>query len=74
MRDCECLETCLFFNDKMAEMPAMADMYKRNYCRGDSSNCARYTVFKALGRGSVPMDLYPNQQDLAENLVLAGAV
>ena len=46
MSDCECLATCPFFNDKMAEMPAMAEMYKRNYCRGDSCTCARHMVFR----------------------------
>ena len=31
------------------------------YCKGDNSGCARYMVFKALGREEVPLDLYPNQ-------------
>ena len=73
MNDCECLATCPFFNDKMAQMPAMADMYKRNYCRGDSASCARHMVFEAFGPGTVPANLYPNQQEQAAELVANAA-
>lgn len=66
MFDCECLPKCPFFHDKMSAMPVMADLYKKNYCQGDNSTCARYEVFRALGPGSVPGDLYPNQMDRAK--------
>lgn len=69
MPNCELSETCIFFNDKMADMPAMADIYKQRYCRDDSSQCARYVVFKALGRPAVPADLYPNDADRALALI-----
>lgn len=72
MIDCECLPNCPFFHDKMANMPTMASMYKRNYCQGDNSSCARYEVFTRMGSGSVPSDLFPNDSQratefLAEN-------
>ena len=54
MAACECLEGCIFFNDKMAEMPSMADLLKDRYCRGEYASCARYRVFKAIGRENVP--------------------
>ncbi len=69
MSDCECLATCAFFNDKMGDMPAMADMYKRNYCQGDSTNCARHMVFEQVGPGTVPINLFPNQQEAARQLI-----
>jgi hypothetical protein len=72
MADCVCLATCIFFNDKMAHMPGLADLYKRNYCRGDNSQCARYRVYKAKGRDKVPADLFPTETDRAET-ILAGA-
>jgi hypothetical protein len=72
MAECECLERCLFFNDKMADMPSTTEMYKRKYCRGDSLGCARHIVFAALGRGRVPADLYPHEVAQAEQLVAAG--
>ncbi len=69
MADCEMLAKCLFFNDKMANMPAMAEMMKKKYCRGDNSKCARYMVCTRLGREKVPPDLNPSQLDRAEALL-----
>jgi hypothetical protein len=69
MADCEMLAKCIFFNDKMANMPAMAEMLKKKYCRGDNSACARYVVCKSLGREKVPGDLTPSQLDRAQKLM-----
>jgi hypothetical protein len=69
MADCELLAGCIFFNDKMPTMPTMTAMFKKNFCKGDSSNCARYMVFKALGRPSVPPDMFPNMTDRARALI-----
>ena len=69
MADCECLKTCPFFNDQMANMPAVADLMKRRYCHTDSSGCARYQVFSRLGRENVPADLFPNQEDYARRIL-----
>ena len=69
MVDCECLQGCPFFNDKMADKPALAEIYKKQYCLGDSTNCARHHVFLALGKPKVPADLYPNQMKRAERIV-----
>lgn len=65
MTDCACLEKCPFFNDQMADMPAIAELQKSRYCLGDWSSCARHMVFEKLGRESVPSDLFPTQQDRA---------
>ena len=69
MADCECLEGCPFFNDRMENMPGLSKIYKRNYCKTDSSKCARYVVFKTLGKPAVPGDLFPNQIEVAEELI-----
>ncbi len=69
MADCQLIETCIFFNDKMANMPDMANLYKQRYCRTDNSNCARFTVFSALGRENVPPDLYPNDISRAREII-----
>ena len=66
MAACQLIETCIFFNDKMSNMPATADVFKNRYCRGDAHSCARYRVFEKLGRTSVPPDLYPNEHDRAD--------
>jgi hypothetical protein len=69
MAECECLPKCPFFNDKMADMPAMAAMMKKRYCLGDKTNCARWAVRAALGPTHVPIDLFPNQMDRAEKVI-----
>lgn len=69
MADCTCIAGCLFFNDRMTNKPAMADMFKKSYCRGDNKNCARFQVFKAIGKEHVPVDLYPNETERARSIV-----
>ncbi len=69
MADCEILADCIFFNDKMQNMPSVAGMYKQRYCRTDNSTCARYMVMKKLGRENVPADLFPNMLDRAKEIL-----
>jgi uncharacterized membrane protein YkvA (DUF1232 family) len=72
MAECECLPRCPFFNDKMTNMPIMADMTKKAYCMQDPSQCARYIVAAKLGREAVPADLFPNQCDRAGRILEKG--
>jgi len=69
MADCEMIARCIFFNDKMANMPSTANMLKKKYCQGDFGKCARYVVCKALGKEKVPSDLTPSQMDKAKLLL-----
>ena len=73
MADCVCLPKCIFFHDKMADMPTTAARMKERLCRGDSHQCARFMVFSALGREKVPPDLYPNSINQAKDLIAASA-
>jgi hypothetical protein len=70
MADCEKIQGCLFFNDKLADAPALADMMKQKYCKGDNSKCARYIVCIALGKENVPDNLFPSMLDRAEQILL----
>ncbi len=74
MTECECLPGCSFFNDKMAEVPATADMMKKRFCLGDNTNCARHMIKAALGKEKVPEDLYPAQVDRAKALLQASGI
>lgn len=67
--ECECLPKCIFFNDNMKDMPATAGMYKKKYCLGNNSDCARFMVFKAMGTENVPKDLFPNHIDRALRII-----
>lgn len=69
MANCDLMETCIFFNDRMSDMPTMANLYKKRYCQTDSSGCARFSVFEVLGRDQVPADLYPNDAERAAVLL-----
>ena len=69
MADCESLSACPFFNDKMANMPAMANSYKKRFCHNDYATCGRYMVSKALGKAKVPADMYPNQDERARKII-----
>jgi hypothetical protein len=72
MADCELIDGCMFFNNKMQNMPATAGLVKDKFCKGDFASCARYRVYKALGRPSVPQDLYPQQSEKVEMIINAG--
>mgnify|MGYP001553814106 CR=1 FL=1 len=67
--ECPCLARCPFFNETMVEMPATAQMYKTRYCSGNQARCARYLVFRKLGKGNVPRNLHPNQIRRAQFLI-----
>jgi len=62
MAQCDLIETCIFFNDKMADMPAISARYKDKYCRDSFRNCARFRIFVEFGREHVPSNLFPNQE------------
>ncbi len=67
MPRCEKLDKCPFFSDRMANMPAVADLMKREYCLGDKEACARYQVSNA--GIPVPGDLFPADSVRARQLI-----
>lgn len=71
MADCEVLEGCPFFNHHMESMPSIADLYRHKYCRTDSSDCARFIVYRSRGVEAVPGDLYPNDVARAKRVLAA---
>jgi hypothetical protein len=70
---CDKLPTCIFFNDQMEGMPAVADLLKRQYCQGTFDACGRFRVASALGGSQVPRDLFPNDTVRAERILGLGA-
>ena len=69
MLDCECLADCLFFNDRMKGLEEVSKLFRRYYCRGDNTECARHMIFKELGKEYVPEDLAPNKIGRAGQLI-----
>ncbi len=72
MADCVCLPRCPFFNNRMADMPATAQLMKKRYCLGVQDSCARFMVFSKLGSEAVPLDLYPTQVERAREVLTLG--
>jgi hypothetical protein len=71
MAECECLVKCPFFNDRMASKPATANLMKKQYCQGDSKDCARHMIFMAIGGQFVPADLFPAQTERVASVLAA---
>jgi hypothetical protein len=69
--DCDRLPTCIFFNDQMEQMPAVAELLKSHFCRGTFAECARFQVATRLGGASVPPDLFPHDRERATRLLEA---
>lgn len=66
---CPNLSGCPFYNNKMPGDSALAKLYKKNYCESEYTKCARYRVSTELGKEHVPLDLYPNMFDRAEEII-----
>lgn len=69
MADCEKINACPFFTDKMPDDSGLGAMYKKKYCQGSNKECARYMALQALGPGNVPLSLYPNMVEEARKLI-----
>lgn len=61
MADCELLDNCIFFNEKMEHMPEAADVLKEYYCHCFQKKCARY-VYKKVTNKILP-DLFPDDME-----------
>ena len=71
MAECECLSGCPFYNDKMDSEKGLGAFYKKTYCLGDNTSCARHMVFKRLGKEKVPERLFPNNVEQAKKILAA---
>ncbi|MGC9771402.1 hypothetical protein [Fervidobacterium islandicum] len=69
---CPNLQGCKFFNITLSGKSALQEYYKSNYCSaGDKyKDCARWIVCQKLGKEHVPDDLFPNQKERAELILL----
>ena len=69
MAECDRLPTCIFFNDRMENMPTVAALLKKQYCLGDFQACARFRVAAKLGSTNVPGNLFPQDSRTADRIV-----
>jgi|APSaa5957512576_1039674.scaffolds.fasta_scaffold396872_1 hypothetical protein len=69
---CELIKTCWFFNGDISILSSTANMLKEKYCFKNYSDCARYAVFKILGKEKVPKHLLPSQVEKIDDIVSLG--
>lgn len=69
MATCEKLAKCPFYQDKMSMDFGLGSMYKKKYCEGDKTQCARYMIATTLGPDYVTNNIYPNMVDLAQKMI-----
>ena len=59
---------CLLFDRRLADLPGMADLFRRRYCEADHTRCARHVLAERVGSNAVPADLMPNDHDSAADI------
>ncbi len=69
MATCEKLPKCPFYQGKMDINSGLGSMYRKKYCEGDKTICARYMVATQLGPEYVTNNLYPNMHDQANKIL-----
>ncbi len=67
--ECPNLAGCPFFNEILKNMPSTDNILKKEYCKKNYKECARYIVASAIGKENVPIDLYPNDKNRAERII-----
>jgi hypothetical protein len=69
MNKCQVLEDCRFFNDIIENVPSISEALKKQYCLADNSECARFRIFREIGKEHLPDDVFPHEMDKAEKLI-----
>ncbi len=69
MATCEKLAKCPFYQGKMSMESGLGAMYKKKYCEGDKTTCARYMIATTLGPEFVTEKIYPNMNSVAEKMI-----
>ncbi len=71
MAECEKLAKCPFYQGKMDMESGLGAMYKKKYCEGDKTICARYQISTTVGPEFVNNSIYPNMNAQAEKIIAA---
>lgn len=71
MAMCEKFEKCPFYQGKMDCEKGIGAMYRKHYCEGDNTICARYIVSTQCGPEFVTNGLYPNMDKKAQEILAA---
>ena len=72
MQECELIDSCPFYHYQLKGDEEQINIMKEKYCQKNNLNCARYMVFMALGRESMPNELFPHQKERAYEVISQG--
>ncbi|MCK5154123.1 MAG: hypothetical protein KAQ93_07155 [Spirochaetales bacterium] len=72
MQECELIKSCPFYNGQLKGDKDNIDSMKEKYCKANNLNCARYMVFMALGKESMPKELFPHEKNRAYEVISLG--
>lgn len=69
MATCEKLAKCPFYQGQMKMDSGIGAMYKKKYCEGDKTICARYMIATTVGPEFVTTSIFPNMTDQAKKII-----
>lgn len=72
MAECEFIQKCPFFNDKLDIKSVDIESLKTKFCRNNNLNCARYMVALSLGPEKTPLNLSPQEKERAYEVIAQG--
>ncbi len=72
MGECEFIQKCPFFNDRLDIKSDDIENLKNKYCRNNNLNCARYMVALSLGPDKMPPNLSPQEKERAYEVIAQG--
>ena len=72
MPSCPFIASCPLFLRTLAGQPTVAGVYRKLYCEGAVTACARLLVRQNLGEAHVPPGLFPYETGRARALIRRG--
>ncbi len=70
MAGCPKKDACSLLTDKtFQKMPGLLQRFRKNFCEGDFTLCARYKVAAACADDVVPESMLPTQIDWALQII-----
>ena len=66
---CKYIETCAIFKHYFSDKPQKCQEIMDRYCKKEYKSCARYRLGCVIGEQAVPIKLFPDMLDIANQLI-----
>ena len=67
---CKFIDSCAIFKHYLADKPLQAQKVMDKYCKKDYESCARYRLSKIINEDAVPLKLFPDMIEVANQLIV----